>query len=108
MQANEPAPAGVTVAMSGEVDIAREGELIELIMAADPPPGATVDVDFGEVTFIDSAGLRGVLNARSYLEGRGCGLRVVHAGPQSLKLFAITGLTELLGVDPPTERPPAG
>ena len=44
----------------------REAELLELVMSVNAPPGATVDVDMSEVSFVDSRGLRGILHARTF------------------------------------------
>ncbi len=84
------------IAIVGELDMARECELLGLVIALDPPPGATVELDTSEVTFVDSQGLNSILKARAYLHGRHCELILLRPQPQLLRLVELLGLTEVL------------
>lgn len=86
----------LVIAMVGELDMAREGELLTILDALDPLPETLIDVDLGEVTFIDSSGLRGLLRAQAYLSGRRCRLRVRRPGRQFLKVVDLLGVTSML------------
>jgi anti-anti-sigma factor len=92
------APDSIVVAITGELDMARDGELFATIVALDAPPGTTVDLEFSEVTFIDSRGLCSVFRAKAYLEGRGCPLRVVNPQQQFLRVLELTDLADALTV----------
>jgi anti-anti-sigma factor len=87
----------IVVPIVGELDAARAGELLEIAMALDAPPDTVVELDLSEVGFVDSRGLQSILNAKAYLDGRQCELRIV--GPQRhfLRLVKVTGLAEALG-----------
>lgn len=60
------------------------------------PADATVKVDAAGVEFIDSSGLRVLIEARSrHIEGGGQ-LLVINPSPTVLRLFELTGLSEHL------------
>jgi anti-anti-sigma factor len=88
----------IVVSIAGELDMEREAELLELVMSVNAPPGATVDVDMSEVSFVDSRGLRGILRARTFLAGRKCELRLINPTRQLLNLLELAGLAEALTV----------
>jgi anti-anti-sigma factor len=88
----------IVVSIAGELDMAREIELLELVMSVDAPTGATVDVDMSEVSFVDSRGLRAVLRAKAFLADRKCELRLLKPTRQILNLLDLTGLAEVLTV----------
>jgi anti-anti-sigma factor len=88
----------IVVSIVGELDMAREIEFLELVMSVDAPPGATVDVDMSEVSFVDSRGLRAILSAKAFLAGRNCDLRLLNPTTQLLKLILLAGLVEHLTV----------
>lgn len=92
------APDSVVVAVAGELDMARDGELFDTIVALDAPRGTTVDLEFSEVTFVDSRGLFSVFEAKAYLEGRGCPLRVVNPQRQFLRILELTALADAVTV----------
>jgi anti-anti-sigma factor len=88
----------LVVSIAGELDMARETEVLELVVSVDAPPGSTVDVDLSAVSFVDSRGLRAILGARGFLAGRGCELRLLNPTRQLLKVIELAGLAELLTV----------
>lgn len=102
----EPEPRTLGLAMVGELDMARDTELLKLVVTLDPAPGTAVDVDMSEVTFVDSSGLRGLVAAHDYLDGRGCRLRLMSPRPQLVKVINLVGFDEILTVvAPPDEAP---
>ena len=86
---HEPGYAIVTV--GGEIDIAtvtqfREG-LVNMAISGQP-----LVADLDRVSFIDSAGLGGLVGAAKRAAGYGGSLHVVCARPQIRQLFRLTGL----------------
>jgi len=94
--------SGTTVVtVSGEVDVATAPALrdrLDDIIGAGV--GGAVVVDLGAVTFIDSTGLGVLIGARKRCADEGRDLRVVVGEPRILKVFEITGLTELFSIHP--------
>ena len=86
------------VGLVGEFDMAREHELLDLVMTLSPTDGTAVDADMSEVTFVDSAGLHGVVTAKTYLDRHGCELRLLRPRHQRLRLIDLTGFDEILTV----------
>jgi anti-sigma B factor antagonist len=86
------------VAARGEIDVATAPVLrtgLDQALARDI--GAVV-VDLTGVTFIDSTGLGVLIGARRRCAEAGRDLRVVVDEPRILKVFEITGLTELFAI----------
>ena len=84
-----PSGAAVVVAPVGEIDLATVDELAQALDAAREEAGSVV-LDLREVTFMDSAGLRLVLEAS--LAG---GAFAVVRGPREVqRLFDLVGLDE--------------
>lgn len=62
--------APVSLAISGELDLASVERLREAIAGIDPHPGHLV-VDMSEVVFIDLAGLQAIAEALAHLRSKG-------------------------------------
>jgi len=62
------------------------------------PPDPLVVADLSKVTFIDSTALGVLIGARERCAGAGMTMRLVVAEPRILKIFDITGLTELFDI----------
>ena len=89
------------ISVSGEVDVAAAPALrdsLARILAAGT--GGMVVVDLVGVTFIDSTGLGVLIGAHKRCAEGGRELRVVVGEPRILKVFEITGLTDLLSIHP--------
>jgi anti-anti-sigma factor len=86
------------VVVSGELDVETVRQLSdrldEVITAA--PSG--VVMDFGKLSFIDSAGLSLVVDAHRRVEAAGGQLRLASVQPFVYKLFRVTQLTEVLHI----------
>ena len=85
---------GPVVRLSGELDFATTPMLEECLHGLD---GEAVTVDFSDVTFLDSSGLR-VLMMRHTETGAG---KLVLRGVQraQMTVFQVTGLDEVLNFD---------
>lgn len=90
--------SAIVVSLSGELDAARETEFLAKLQELEPPPGATVAVELSNVTFVDSAGLRGILRAHVYLKNRGCELQLFNPSRQVARLIALLGVTNTLSI----------
>jgi anti-anti-sigma factor len=86
----------MTIAVVGELDLARECELLNLVLTLELRPGTTIELDLSEVTFVDSYGLKSIVKAHAYLRGIRCELILVRSQPQLLRLLELVGLTERL------------
>jgi len=91
-----PAPDAVRIACAGELDLAASEVLsarVDELLESGP---ARVILDLGGVTFLDSSGLRMVLEARTRAAGRGVPLTVAPGPPPVQRIFELTHTTELV------------
>lgn len=88
----EPGASSMRVVVAGELDIATVPELSPHVTAADD--GDAVILDLAAVTFIDSTGLRLLIEAHAALGER---LRIVPS-PACERLFEITGVRDRLPI----------
>jgi anti-sigma B factor antagonist len=96
------------VSVAGEVDVATAPSLrdrLDEALAEGPP---LLVVDLLKVTFIDSTALGVLITARQQAETAGTGLRLVIAESRIIKIFEITGLTELFSIRPTRQEAVAG
>jgi anti-sigma B factor antagonist len=88
------------LAVSGELDLSTEHELLahcdELLATGAP----VVDVDLGAVTFIDSSGLGSLVRVQRSAEHAGRQLRLANVPRAVNRILEVTGLDDLF-----TERP---
>ena len=89
----------VTIPLQGELDFAAafdvELRLEEAIREAD-----SVVVDLTGLRFIDSTGLRAILEARRLAQTAGVELRIVPGPPEIQRVFEVTGLLDELPFEP--------
>ena len=79
------------VTVAGDIDIATVTRLRERLFQL-AASGRPLVVDLDQVSFIDSAGLGGLVGAAKRAAAHGGSLRVVCAQPKTRKLFRLTGL----------------
>ena len=79
------------VTVAGDIDIATVTRLRERLFQL-AASGRPLVVDLDQVSFIDSAGLGGLVGAAKRAAGYGGSLHVVCARPQIRQLFRLTGL----------------
>jgi anti-anti-sigma factor len=79
--------------VAGEIDMLTATELTEALTQLAAKDGQ-VTVDLGDVTFIDSSGLRALFAFASSTNGNGP-LRVVNASPTVLRTLQIVGMTDV-------------
>ncbi len=87
--------------LEGEIDTsAAEALLVRITDLARTREGDVV-LDLGEVTFIDSTGMRALLIVRESLTMEGRALRLADVTPEVRRLLDLVGLTGLLSGDEP-------
>jgi anti-sigma B factor antagonist len=91
----ETGASPVRVVAAGEVDAASAPALATAIADASEA-GGDVALDLGGVTFIDSSGLRVIAGAVTAADEQGRSVRVVAASSAVERIFAMTGLSELI------------
>ena len=112
MAMDDEIPFSVRRTLDGEVSVVTpEGELdlsnvepvrVELVAAAGEAP--TVVLDLRAVGFVDSSGIRLLVEAGRMAEERGVAFLVVRGPDHILRLFDLAGITKRLTlIDDPTE-----
>ena len=90
--------AEVIVTPPPEIDMATADLLARRIKRACALHPDRVVVDFGAVTFCDSTAISVLLSARKSLEGQGCALVIRNPSRLLLRVGAILGQSETLGI----------
>jgi anti-sigma B factor antagonist len=100
----EEGPGGkASVKVSGEVDIQSSQVLHEHLQEVLDTGTSSIIVDLGDVTFLDSTGLRVLIAAFQRCQRAGGELRIVSPQPNVRRVLEITGLTDLFHVQAPDE-----
>ena len=104
----ESEDSSYVVSVTGEVDVATAPALRERLheVIADGP--AVLVVDLLGVTFIDSTALGVLIDALKRSEAVGAVMRIVVSEPRILKVFTITGLTDIFAIRASREEAMAG
>lgn len=98
----------VLVSVVGEVDVATAPKLRDCLREAVAEGSPTAVVDLTGVTFIDSMALGVLIEAKKLCDGEGRIMRIAASEPRILKIFEITGLTELFDIRPTPDQAIAG
>lgn len=86
----------VTIALSGELDIATAPILRKTLAPFEGNGVPTIILHLGDLTFIDSTGLHALINARNRAMSNGQRFFVRDASPGARRLFDLTGTQILL------------
>lgn len=86
--------------VQGELDVATATALREHLYAAVDRGRGPIVVDLLAVTFIDSTALGVLIGTKEHSDQRGIDFLLVMEEPRILKIFEITGLTELFSIAP--------
>lgn len=89
----------VTVKVAGEIDMHSAPDLRDRLAAHLEDGTGEVVVGLEQVEFMDSSGLSVLLNAHTALEERGRRLRITGPNTYLMKMFGITGLTDVLNIE---------
>jgi anti-anti-sigma factor len=102
----EQAPGRFVMSLAGDLDLATEPVLTDAV--AGLLAGARVEqllVDLAEVRFLDSSGVRALLQARRAATEHGAGFAVGRPGEVVARVLQMAGVDQLLGVDDPSAVP---
>ena len=94
----------VLVSVVGEVDVATAPEFRDRLREAIGEGPGIVAVDLTGVTFIDSTALGVLIEAKELCDAEGGTMRIAVSEPRILKVFEITGLTELFEIRPTRDQ----
>jgi anti-sigma B factor antagonist/stage II sporulation protein AA (anti-sigma F factor antagonist) len=100
------AGGGVRLAVAGEIDIATVDPLADAMLGIirDRQP-VRLDVDFAEVTFLDSSGVAALVAAWQSASADRIDFTVVNCGPNVLRVLEITGMVQSLTGSAPASAP---
>lgn len=90
-------PSGSVLSVRGELDRETTPRLAAALRQAVAGPADRIEIDLSGVTFIDSQGLRILLEAKRRAR-EGTAVVVVHPSSQVERLLQMTGVAELLGL----------
>jgi anti-anti-sigma factor len=88
--------------VEGELDLATVPTFDEALARAEASTASRVVIDLSGVSFIDSTGLRTLLEAHARSQADGNRLRIAGASDQARRLFSLAGLLDRLPLLPPT------
>jgi anti-sigma B factor antagonist len=90
--------SGPVIAVSGEIDVATAPQLRECLHRVIAEGNSTIVLDLLGVTFLDSTALGVLVGALKRCREMGGELHVVIADPRIVKIFEITGLTNVFTI----------
>ena len=94
----------VLVSVVGEVDMTTAPQLRDRLSEAVAERVPTVVVDLVGVTFIDSTALGVLIEAKKLCDSEGGTMRIAVSEPRIIKIFEITGLTEVFDIRPTRDQ----
>ena len=86
------------MALGGELDLAAGDGLLDRLRAELAHGPGEIVLDLGELSFIDSTGLRTLLQASDICDGQGSRLSIVACRGHVARVFDLTGLDSVLPV----------
>jgi anti-anti-sigma factor len=102
-----PGETSRTIAVAGELDSATAVALLAELEQALAAPGVNgLVLDLQRVSFIDSAGLRAIIQLEQATRERGLGLTVLPAPADVTRLLTTTGIGARLALGPQVGQPP--
>ena len=79
--------------LTGEIDIALVDVVLNEAYACLAGPAVALEVDLGDVTFIDSSGLGALVQIRTAARDRGKSMELTRVPAAVVRLLEVTGLT---------------
>lgn len=89
-----------TLYASGEIDIYTAPELKKELLALTKNSDATIIVDLNRVSYMDSTGLGVFISAIKSTNENNSHLKLVNLQERVYRLFTITGLNEIMDIEP--------
>jgi anti-anti-sigma factor len=90
---------GTIVAVSGEVDVCTKAQLQQALLPIIRERSGRLMLDLSGVSFMDCAGLRGLLATRRQAELRGGCMRLIAASAAVRRIIELTGAHEALAME---------
>lgn len=90
----------IRLALSGELDIATVPHLEDALAAAEDARDGQLTLDLSDLSFIDSTGLRGILQLHARAEREEWSLVVVPGPAAVQRVFELTGTEQILNFVP--------
>jgi anti-sigma B factor antagonist len=88
-------PTGAGLAIAGEIDAHTAPQISAAVAEAG---GSSLEIDLSGVQFVDSSGLRALIEAHQQYEAGGGSLTLVRPSAVVTRLFEISGVGEYLNV----------
>jgi len=89
------------VVVAGELDDATASILRERLVQVTANLVGDLVLDIGLLTFVDSTGLALFVAQHKKLQSTGSNLIILSPSPMARRLFEITGLNQILAIEPP-------
>jgi anti-sigma B factor antagonist len=86
----------VVLPLAGELDVATANEAHKRMLGLELHPGVQLVLDLSGLTFMDSTGIRLILQAHEHARIHGAGFAVVRPPDQVMRALALVGLDEQL------------
>jgi anti-anti-sigma factor len=86
------------LAPTGELDVGTVAALQKRLLERPMAPGAQIVLDLGEVTFMDSTGIRLILQAREHALRHGGDLLLIRGAEPVMRVLELVGLDEQLEI----------
>lgn len=93
-----PSPETYVIAVTGEIDISNADKVRNAIDLALEQPTERVELDFAEISYIDSTGIGVLVGAAHHAEEHGKGFAVTHAQASVLRVAQLLGVDEEIGI----------
>ncbi|MDQ1457791.1 MAG: hypothetical protein QOH28_3411 [Actinomycetota bacterium] len=90
----------------GEIDLAESAHLRDELLATIRRSKGNLTIDFRDVTFLDCAGIRVLMEAQSILVSHGRHFRLVHVARTPRRPLDVLGLAKVLRVEDGPNGPP--
>ncbi|GLW07132.1 hypothetical protein Misp01_22620 [Microtetraspora sp. NBRC 13810] len=98
-------PIGIVlIALSGQLDATVTGGLEEFVVQARQDPGDHLVFDLAELSFMDSAGLRVLLNAHAFARRHGGRVHLAAVQPMPARVLQLTHAGDHLAVQATVEE----
>ncbi|WP_077624174.1 STAS domain-containing protein [Sediminibacillus massiliensis] len=91
--------ASAVVVLGGEIDAYTAPKLKETLMPLTQQEGQLVEVNLENVNYMDSTGLGVFVSALKSSKENNSELKLVQLQDRVLRLFEITGLTDIINID---------
>ena len=88
----------VVARIEGEIDLRNGRDLVDFLARLGDVADCPVEVDLSGVDFIDSSGLKALLDVRWRLLERGSSLTLVNPSDSAQRLLDLTGCTQIFTV----------